>query len=490
MNFSNKLSNNINKDIKKEYTYVKNRLQSIILDNQFIVDQIIPCFPDFPIIPNERCGLWYCKPDTYQQTSYFKSTDGHTNEWDFSTRRLNFHLFDTIVKNGGIVIIDSTRRGKKIPDALSKTIPLWCAVLNSLMIESDPTLNSDGILYVPPSTVSKSEYNCMLNKIPLLVQKLKKLDIITGEKLIEKFNGKLLRPIWVEPGSSILESNYDPFTGEKVQSSWEIPDDENIIPLILCTVSYVTQDGVDKRYGFTYVQGAADDHELWSHGLEPDVFWEHIDFLGDINNSEDMLVDYIEDLILEKKNNEILLKKLDVFKNIDTITNELSLGIIVDNLTIDLETLNSFSEFYSMVIILSENVKLDEVIDKENKENAKYLNNCKIYPLSSGSKRSSKELRNYLQIIYDAILEKLHPSTPKNPILIVCNNGKDMSIAVLLAILCKQYDLDWKQQLQASTEKITVKKHLVKIVAHLQGRNINPSRATLNSVNSFLIPRK
>jgi len=28
------------------------------------------------------------------------------------------------------VLVDSTRRGKRVPDALSKTVPIWCAVIN------------------------------------------------------------------------------------------------------------------------------------------------------------------------------------------------------------------------------------------------------------------------------------------------------------------------------------------------------------------------
>ena len=32
-----------------------------------------------------------------------------------------------------LIVPDS---GKKVPDALSETIPIWCAVLNHLMLES------------------------------------------------------------------------------------------------------------------------------------------------------------------------------------------------------------------------------------------------------------------------------------------------------------------------------------------------------------------
>jgi len=29
------------------------------------------------------------------------------------------------------LIVDSTRKGKRVPDALSKTIPIWCATINN-----------------------------------------------------------------------------------------------------------------------------------------------------------------------------------------------------------------------------------------------------------------------------------------------------------------------------------------------------------------------
>ena len=33
------------------------------------------------------------------------------------------------------ILVDSTRRGKRMPDALSKTVPIWCAVINRFVSE-------------------------------------------------------------------------------------------------------------------------------------------------------------------------------------------------------------------------------------------------------------------------------------------------------------------------------------------------------------------
>lgn len=53
------------------------------------------------------------------------------------------------------IIVDSTRRGKSMPDALSKTIPIWCAVINrSLFGEMDESHE----LRTPKEVVGASEH--------------------------------------------------------------------------------------------------------------------------------------------------------------------------------------------------------------------------------------------------------------------------------------------------------------------------------------------
>ncbi len=106
---------------------------------------------------NLRCGLWYV-PSSAARTCYFKSTDGHAGNWSFSLIRLNLHVALQAAAAGGCFVVDATRRGKVFPvctngrhasvsstdtsapqyepellhlqDALSKTIPIWTAVLN------------------------------------------------------------------------------------------------------------------------------------------------------------------------------------------------------------------------------------------------------------------------------------------------------------------------------------------------------------------------
>ncbi|KAG0280408.1 hypothetical protein BGZ95_010223 [Linnemannia exigua] len=118
-------------DMRRDAKSLLNRLRSIQADAAF-VSEISDLFPQFPVIANERCGTWYVHPSKIHKPGvYFKSTDGHTGIWDFNLRRYNPHLITTIIKHGGCIIVDSTRKGKRVPDALSKTIPIWCATINN-----------------------------------------------------------------------------------------------------------------------------------------------------------------------------------------------------------------------------------------------------------------------------------------------------------------------------------------------------------------------
>ena len=65
--------------------------------------------------------------------------------------------------NCRIILVDSTRLGKRIPDALSKTVPIWCAVINRAMLILHPETNHwskwDTALYTPPGNVSMQEHH-------------------------------------------------------------------------------------------------------------------------------------------------------------------------------------------------------------------------------------------------------------------------------------------------------------------------------------------
>ncbi|KAI0140563.1 tRNA A64-2'-O-ribosylphosphate transferase [Xylariaceae sp. FL1272] len=242
-------------DIKKANLSVSNRLRSIREDADFVLE--VGHALGRPIVANERCGSWYIHPRHKAGSAYFKSTDGHMNQWNFSSRRLNFHLLSIIGENDGCIIVDSTRRGKQMPDALSKTVPIWCCVLNRALFPDRVQFHK---LYTPPSVVSNSEHSQIESLIPDFAASLQRLDI--DAVAMRKRIFKPLRPIWVTRESSLAETE-------------QIFDDFH--PVICCTSSQRVPEG--EMGGSRYVQGAGDDCEYWSLGLTPPLFWAYEDTL-------------------------------------------------------------------------------------------------------------------------------------------------------------------------------------------------------------------
>lgn len=100
------------KELKKEQHTLYNCLASILSDAAFI-QEIRLLYPDVPLLANLRAGGWYTpSPDS---TCYFKSTDGHQNNCNFSVTRLNWHVAELAAQKGGVMVVDATRKGKRFP---------------------------------------------------------------------------------------------------------------------------------------------------------------------------------------------------------------------------------------------------------------------------------------------------------------------------------------------------------------------------------------
>jgi tRNA A64-2'-O-ribosylphosphate transferase len=101
-------------------------------------------------------------------------------------------LIDNILSFIRCIVVDSTRRGKRYPDALSKTVPIWCATINQAVEQfrgkqvghtgrhEHPSGASDhwkhqtwdANFYSMRSVVSESEHDNIAKRIPFFVEKL------------------------------------------------------------------------------------------------------------------------------------------------------------------------------------------------------------------------------------------------------------------------------------------------------------------------------
>ncbi|GMM32218.1 tRNA A64-2'-O-ribosylphosphate transferase [Martiniozyma asiatica (nom. inval.)] len=470
------------KQLHKSNLSLRNRLLSIQQDCAFISKLNEELSQNFHVLlcANERCGSWYVDPNESDMSCYFKSTDGHTNEWSFSTRRINLHLLSKLKNSKTVLlIVDSTRRGKRFPDSLSKTIPIWCSVLNKL--------NNDNVpwqLNCPMPTVSKYERERILDLLPDMLDNVKKVrleinvhgffkplfvcPLVSGDQLNDEGT--------IKSDSQEYDNTYFPipntFSNFPMLASYVTNLVEaGTIPVICAMSSKKVSDGWDKSRGFSYVQGAGDDHELWSRGLTPSIFWQNQNVFSvkELLKLDDEQVDRLVDKIVNGStvgNNlsEFYLEKYHVVDGLEW-------GEIKSNSVVNCKDI---SQKYDFILLM------DGTIELKNK--TPEITNIVQVPLQSGSKKSAKLFRSKIP----QIMSTLSPIVAnKGRLLVLCNNGQDLSICVILACLSLHYTKDWEFTTSRPTiTKTTIRQHMIKL---LTIKSVNPQRATLNSLNSYLM---
>ncbi|KAI9374251.1 tRNA A64-2'-O-ribosylphosphate transferase [Aspergillus egyptiacus] len=424
--------------LRRSALSVTNRLRSIEADATFVRE--VADHYALPLIVNERCGSWYIPPEIKTGSAYFKSTDGHTGQWDFSFRRLNLHILPIAREHGGCIIVDSTRRGKLMPDALSKTIPIWCAVFNRALFPSETAYHS---VELPPNYLGASEESQIEQRIDGFVHSLKslKLDLDSLRQQL----GKPIRVAWAN------RTYFHP-TDLRKGKDYHL--------FVLCSASKRVHGAEMSEGG--YIQGAGDDSEHWAHGLTPPVFWAHKSTL--LAQSEEDLPEVIENLTREHT-------KQSAGRQATLIapTRNLYIGQTDQGLT--------------------ESGQYDLIIDCNGSpeaagENAKRLNlGC------TSSRQGGRDLRNHLDKVRTFVSSQLAPE-PTQSLLIMCDSGKDLSAGTLLSILCLFYNDAGEfvePQAGQSIGKQFIRQRLAWIVA--SKHDVNPSRSTLQSINAFLMQR-
>nr|KIR46332.1 tRNA '-O-ribosylphosphate transferase [Cryptococcus bacillisporus CA1280] len=251
-----------------------NRLHSIAADEEFVRRVGSSWYNKrFEV----RCGNWYCDPTSSSNAyAYFKSTDGHMFHWDFNLRRSNLSLASYAEAKGGLILVDSTRRGKRMPDGLSKTVPIWCAVINvAISLRHDVPQNWDTNIYLPPQIVPPTERSQIETRLQAWAESLERSSLPLPHLT------KPLRPFFIHPSTSL-----PPF----------IPETPNYIPIICLSASRWVNEGRDeipsvtnigqRKVGFEYVPGGGDDDELWARGLEPLLFHQHKKYLLSVERDD------------------------------------------------------------------------------------------------------------------------------------------------------------------------------------------------------------
>lgn len=328
-----------------------------------------------------------------------------------------------------------------MPDALSKTVPIWCTVFNRLLF---PELREAHKLNTPPKTVSASEHSQIEERLDGFVQQLKNLDIdISG---LQSRVTKPLRPIWITRDSLLPDGP---------------PCFSDFYPVVLVTASRRVS-GVEMSEG-GYIQGAGDDSEGWSCGLTASMFWQNHREL--LETSESRLRSLISELV------EI---------GAGTETSQ-RWAVIQPTSWLMLGTTRSLHKFD-----LAEGTLVVDCAEESDKIMAAMLQSKYLHLKCRPKKLGSRDLRKELP----KILRLVPAASNIRQVYICCLDGKDISVGVALAILCLFSDSSGSfrgaddNQAKPHITKQFIQHRLSWIMTSFPGAS--PSRATLQSINDFL----
>lgn len=375
-------------------------------------------------------------------------------------RRANLHLLGQIVDANGVILVDSTRAGKRIPDALSKTVPIWCAVINRAVARRFPVASTsdwDNALYTPPSAVSNQEHHQIENRLDNWAEAL-----IQSSFTLPKLPCPL-RPLWITPATTTFPSL--PTEGRE------------FLPVVCVSASRQIEYGIDRRsVGFSYIQGSGDDHELWSMGLTPELFWKHKHDILEASRAE--LPHLISTLVSRRHsrsdgNAPTPITMIDGHVLICAISDLLSEALMrtydLTNTVFLLLTSRVAEQDDAFPIFSSETTILQVQVIEGKKGHTHFLE--EVLP------RSMDYIRRHL----------LHGKR----VCVACNTGQDISVGVALSALQQFFDDNGKYaaiELDIPPNKKSIRTRLEWIIS---SRPLaNPSRTTLKRVNEFFLSRQ
>jgi len=341
------------------------------------------------------------------------------------------------------IIVDSTRRGKSMPDALSKTVPIWICVLNRLLFPDD---HNAGRLRTPEDVVSRSEHAQIEEHLWAFVEQARGLMLDT-RALRETLHEKPIEPCWVTPD-------------QESSSQSALPTDRNVI--VLCTASGRALSSDESKS--SYVQGAADDSESWALGLDAASFWTSIELL--LSLSEDELPLAIEDVV--SASSQTRAKALSV----------VAPSLIRPGSSVWIGTnaaAKTVGEGFDLLVICSDETAGSLAVEPNDRHVALQCGSGKV---------GSRKLRAQLPKL-DELADRIRPDTQ---ILVTCPSSKDLAVGVALAIIslyCNDDGTLVGRGSSAVLSKTLIKHRLSWIMVSMPGAA--PSRATLQSVNAFLL---
>jgi tRNA A64-2'-O-ribosylphosphate transferase len=335
-----------------------------------------------------------------------------------------------------------------MPDALSKTIPIWCCVLNRALFPDDTSCHP---LHAPPHVVSSSEKSQMESRLPEFLASF--LALHPNLPSLRRHLTKPLRPLWITQDDQL-----SPTLTSHVTASFH--------PVVCCTSSRRVVGTEIGEAG--YIQGAGDDTENWALGLTAPIFWAHKAEL--LRTPEPELPALIASLLVSSDARE------GVRSDLVPVAPRLLVGTLA----------------VSPGPLLAEGACVVVLLPKATEQTAWAQSSSHLEVGLGKSKAASRRLREALPTICEFVSRYLARSTEEEKeVVLLCETGKDLSVGVALALSCWCFDDDGnfclgeKSRSSETFNKGFIRVRLGQMMTAMP--EANPSRATLQSVNSFLM---
>ncbi|KAD6454812.1 hypothetical protein R6Q59_016568 [Mikania micrantha] len=486
--------------IKRKQSSLFNSLSSIHEDSIF-VSEIAQLWPELPLVANLRCGLWYAKK--FHSSCYFKLTDVHTNNLSFNTSRLNLHVATLAGQRGGCMFVDSTRKGKRFPDSMSKTIPIWTCVLNRAILNYRNKMNG---INKPKEGGTSSAHNSDTSvqeslkwdpslHLPLWVPDTEKIRI--DSKLNEWVKVLETSGVDIASISTLLKKPLRPLWISQKTVIWlnEVPDynDWDFTPIILISASAssdIYRQKTSSEFSWNYIAGAGDDEESWARGLTIILFWSNIYDI--ISSGPDVCNQTVANIVekdrvfrsqrgqnapqvsVKPKKSENTWSNQSQDQPLDSQHGVYWLGLT--NLAVCSTKYNFKSSNVDSVLNCDKNQILCTLEDSEA-----YL---PLPVMDSKFDRFSLQ-RNLPSALNFA---ELHLKRGKR-LAVCCNSGGDISVCICLAILISLFNVegaydDRKFFKDVRITKLDMRQRLVFVCKYIV--NARPSRGNLKQVYNFL----
>ncbi|PNY17086.1 tRNA A64-2'-O-ribosylphosphate transferase [Trifolium pratense] len=366
------------------------------------------------------------------------------------------------------MIVDSTRRGKRFPDSMSKTIPIWTCVLNraiahyrrdfhidnaaaSALPQKSEDFVSNGCGEIAREDGS-CDWDCSLH-LPLWVPQTEKASI---EEHLEEWTQQLkasgadiaslasslkkpLRPLWISQ-KTVIWLNEVPH-----HDSWDFT------PIILVSASSssnnVSQHNrTTSEFSWNYIPGAGDDEESWSRGLSPPLFWNNVYDL--INSGPELCNQKVAEIVEKSRVRRAYKGENAPQIRVKSLSHEEpSLSSDITNVEVDTQASEGFDISWlgstNLAVGASQfatnAVDVDCILNCDRESISVSLPSAEAYlhlPMVSSKFDRFSLLNNLPKAVSFA---KLNLNQGKR-LLVCCNNGEDISVCVCLSILMSLFD--------------------------------------------------